>query len=344
MDKVLLKIILFLHVLVGLSVSAHAMKRSDEGCLDEPLLKRRRIELMYQPLPQRQKLFASSGLIDEIKDEDFYIENLMYEFFKKLHILAWEKNINSPEKRLAWLQTMYAIVYKAYDTAWKVGSDCAFLDSKPLKIALAKTEKQTVSSALCLAVQAAGKVVKEIDENKAFMAENDVASVHNLKIWSEIKNKVQVIVDGKIKNIEHPNANSIAVDEVFKLLLENFGEIFECAFQYYLRVSLVPERLKTEEALIEFLKNNIAEMGPAHISYIAPWLVHFMPFDALANSQRPICELLWADKYAYPNMYPLVRFLLLLRAQGSLDLDSIGVISKFLMLELTNELYEKCED
>jgi hypothetical protein len=342
-SKIISKVTIISISLIGLSMPAYAMKRGNEACADEPSPKRQKIELAYQPLPKRQK-FNAYELSDEIKDEAFYTKYLMYEFFKKLHVLAWEKNISSPEKRLVWLQTMYGIIYKAADTAWKIGMDAAFVELKPWEIALDETRKQAVSSTLYLAGQTAGKIVKKIDNEKAFMAENNLACVHDLNIWSEIKNKVQEIVDDKLKNIESQNAYSIAVDEVFKLVLENFEKIFDRTYHFYLQASLVSKRLERVEALNELLKSHIAAISPAAMSFLAPWLVHFLPFDALSCTQRPLCELLWTDTYLYPILYPLVRPLLFLRARDEINLDLISVISNLIMQKLISELYEKCPE
>lgn len=347
MSKFLLKMVIFSHFLVYLSLPVHAMKRNAEISEDEFSSKRQKIEQTHQQLPERQKLLLDAELIETLNGEAFYVENLMYEFFKKLHRLAWEKNIKSPEKRLAWLQTMYAILYKTYNTAWKVGSDASFvrLESKPWKKALSETRKEVTSSALCLTVQALGNLAREIDETKAFMAENDVADVHNVKLWSDIKNTVQDIVDSKIKENDNLSAFRIAVDETFRLLLENFENKFNRTYQFYSQTSRIPTELETERSLIKLLNNHISEMDLAQICFLTPWLVHVMPFNALSASQRPFCELLWGDTYAYPLLYPLVRSLFLLRAQWEFNLDLINRITNFIMHKLiTEELYDKCDN
>lgn len=342
--KVIFKFLLFLNFIVCLSLPLHAMKRKAEDGENEPWPKRLKLST-YRPLPKRFD-FLDSDLIDEIKADKVYIEQVMYKLFEKLHRIAWEKNLDSPEQCLAWMQTMYTIVYKAYNTAWKIGSDSSYdlVDAKPHKIALKESVDESKKSSLRLAVEKTGIALKAIDGNKIFMAENYLGKVHNNKIWNSIKKQAQEIVDNKIQNIEGQNAYKIAVDEVFKLLLLNFTEIFNKTHDFYIQNPIVSTRFGTQKILNEWCKSFIDHMTPAELSFLAPWLVHFLPFDALLLSQRPLCTTLWADTYVYPRLYSLVRPLLIRQENQDpvLPLDLINMISNFVMRKLiATDLYPK---
>lgn len=218
-----------------------------------------------------------------------YIKDIIFEFSKKLNVLAKEKGLNSSREKLAWLLTMHGVVNVALNTIHEEAS-C------PTEVA--------AQSALCAAMAAARdatlKVAKEEIINVALGAvKNEVSGAgigaalrHAIKeAWNSVWGLAlggNRHADRQVRRI----AYRIMEWRVLNGVLANLNSIVDKAFTAVLGVLPLEiegeDLFKNPEVLADFFTNYFDELSFDSMLFLAPWLTHVTPISIVSDKHQEL--------------------------------------------------------